>query len=189
MKNKYYLTLFLLLATFTHAQDIAQYSDISSISQIASNQKIQTELQKLLMHDYKKFQSNFENYSAPYLLKTDEALYYEGRSASSLDASSAIVFKDGRLFAAIYFSKTKMLKYFSNDVSCSEQLHPAIQVFAQQREIKEIEYVTAGLDAALKYNLGLSSKCEAYMEKLKCKLLDKPTTHSCSWSTSHSYSK
>ena len=95
MKNKYYLTLFLLLATFTHAQDIAQYSDISSISQIASNQKIQTELQKLLMHDYKKFQSNFENYSAPYLLKTDEALYYEGRSASSLDASSAIVFKDG----------------------------------------------------------------------------------------------
>jgi len=167
MKNKYYLTLFLLLATFTHAQDIAQYSDISSISQIASNQKIQTELQKLLIHDYKKFQSNFENYSAPYLLKTDEALYYEGRSTSSSDASSAIVFKDGRLFAAIYFSKTKMLKYFSNDVSCSEQLHPAIQVFAQQREIKEIEYVTAGLDAALKYNLGLSSKCEAYMEKLK----------------------
>jgi hypothetical protein len=191
MKNKYYFSFLLILSTFTHAQelDLAHYSDISSISQIASNQKIQTELQKLLMHDYQNFQSNFENYSAPYLLKTDEALYYEGRSASSLDASSAIVFKDGRLFAAIDFAKAKKLKYFSNDESCSEQLHPAIQVFAQQREIKEIEYVTAGLDAALKYNLGLSSKCEAYMEKLKCKLLDKPTTHSCSWSTSHSYSK
>lgn len=167
MKNKYYLTLFLLLATFTHAQDIAQYSDISSISQIASNQKIQTELQKLLIHDYPKFQSNFENYSAPYLLKTDEALYYEGRSGTSLDASSAIIFEDGRLFAAIYFAKAKKLKYFSNDASCSEQLHPAIKVFAQQREIQSIEYATAGLDTTLKYNLGLLSKCEAYMKKLK----------------------
>ena len=191
MNNEYYLALLLLLSTFTHTQalDLVQYSDISSVPQIALNQKIQTELQKLLKHDYQKFQSNFENYSVRYLLKINEALYYEGRSVSSLDASSAIVFKDGRLFAAIDFAKAKKLKYFSNDESCSEQLHPAIQVFAQQREIKEIEYVTAGLDAALKYNLGLSSKCEAYMEKLKCKLLDKPTTHSCSWSTSHSYSK
>lgn len=91
MNNKYYLALLLLLATFTHAQDLAQYSDISSISQILLNQKIQTELQKLLMHDYQKFQSNFENYSTPYLLKTDEALYYEGRPTFSLDVSSAIV--------------------------------------------------------------------------------------------------
>ena len=169
MKNKYYFSLFLILSIFTHAQelDLAHYSDISSISQIASNQKIQTELQKLLIHDYKKFQSNFENYSAPYLLKTDEALYYEGRSTSSSDASSAIVFKDGRLFAAIYFAKTKTLKYFSNDASCSKQLHPAIQVFAQQREIQSIEYVTAKADSALKYHLGLPAQCEAYIEKLK----------------------
>ena len=106
MKNKYYFSFLLILSTFTHAQelDLAHYSDISSISQIASNQKIQTELQKLLKHDYQKFQSNFEHYSAPYLLKTDEALYYEGRSASSLDASSAVILKDGRLFAAIYFA-------------------------------------------------------------------------------------
>ena len=105
----------MLLSTFTHTQalDLVQYSDISSIPQIALNQKIQTELQKLLKHDYQKFQSNFENYSVRYLLKINEALYYEGRSVSSLDASSAIVFKDGRLFAAIYFAETKMLKYFN----------------------------------------------------------------------------
>lgn len=167
MKNKYYFSFLLFLSTFTHAQDLAQYSDISSISQIASNQKIQTELQKLLRHDYQKFQSNFEHYSAPYLLKTDEALYYEGRSASNLNASSAIVFKDGRLFAAIYLAETKTLKYFSNDASCSEHLHPAIQVFAQQREIKNIEYATADIEAVLKYNLGLFSECETYIEKLK----------------------
>lgn len=133
MNNKYYFGFLLILSSFAYAQefDLAHYLDISSISQIASNQKIQIELQKLLKHDYPKFQSNFEHYSAPYLLKTDEALYYEGRSASNLDASSAIVFKDGRLFAAIYFAGTKALKYFSNDPSCSEQLHPAIQVFAQ----------------------------------------------------------
>ena len=132
MKNKYYLSLFLLFSIFTYAQelDLTQYSDISSIPQIALNPKIQTELQALLKHDYQKFQFNFEHYSAPYLLKTDEALYYAGRSASSLDASSAMIFKDGRLFAAIYFAKAKKLKYFSNDSSCSEQLHPAIQVFA-----------------------------------------------------------
>ena len=100
-------------------------------------------------------------------MKTDEALYYEGRSASSLDASSAIIFKDGRLFAAIYFAKTKTLKYFSNDASCSEHLHPAIQVFSQQREIQSIEYVTAKADSALKYHLGLPAQCEAYIEKLK----------------------
>ena len=131
------------------------------------NPKIQTELQALLKHDYQKFHFNFEHYSAPYLLKTDEALYYEGRSASSLDASSAIIFKDGRLFAAIYFAETKALKYFSNDASCSEQLHPAIQVFAQQREIQSIEYPTARADNILKYHLGLAAQCEAYIEKLK----------------------
>lgn len=38
------------------------------------------------------------------------------------------------MFAAIYFAKAKMLKYFSNDASCSELLHPAIQVFARQIE-------------------------------------------------------
>ena len=169
MKQKYFFALLLFLPTLIHAQalDLIQYSDISSIPQITSNQKIQTELQTLLKHDYLKFQSNFDNYSAPYLLKTDEALYYEGRSGSSLDASSAIVFKDGRLFAAIYFAKTKTLKYFSNDASCSKQLHPAIQVFAQQREIQSIEYVTARVESALKYHLGLAAQCEAYIEKLK----------------------
>ena len=116
MKQKYSFALLIFLPTWIHAQALGlnQYSDISSITQIASNQKIQTELQKLLKHDYQKFQSHFEHYSAPYLLKTDEALYYEGRSGSSLDASSAIVFKDGRLFAAIYYSTTKTLKYFSS---------------------------------------------------------------------------
>ena len=137
----------MILSSFAYAQgfDLDHYSDISSIPQITLNQKIQTELQKLLKHDYLKFQSNFEHYSAPYLLKTDEALYYEGRSASSLDASLAIFFKDGRLFAAIYFSETKTLKYFSNDVSCSEQLHPAIQVFFQQREIQSIDSQVCGI--------------------------------------------
>ena len=159
----------MILSSFAYAQgfDLDHYSDISSIPQITLNQKIQTELQKLLKHDYLKFQSNFEHYSAPYLLKTDEALYYEGRSVSSLDASSAVIFKDGRLFAAIYFAETKVLKYFSNDASCSEQLHPAIKVFAQQREIQSIEYATAGLDTTLRYKLGLLSQCEAYMKKLK----------------------
>ena len=169
MKQKYSFALLLFLPTLIHAQalDLIQYSDISSIPQIALNPKIQTELQTLLKHDYLKFQSNFDNYSAPYLLKTDEALYYEGRSGSSLDASSAIVFKDGRLFAAIYFAKTKTLQYFSNDASCAKQLHPAIQVFAQQREIQSIEYVTARVGSALKYHLVLPAQCEAYIEKLK----------------------
>ena len=169
MTHKYSFALLLFLPTLIHAQalDLVQYSDISSIPQITSNQKIETELQKLLKHDYQKFQSHFEHYSAPYLLKTDEALYYEGRSASSLDASSAIIFEDGWLFAAIYFSKTKTLKYFSNDASCSEQLHPTIQIFAQQREIQNIQYVTAKADSALKYHLGLPAQCEAYIEKLK----------------------
>ena len=94
MKNQYYLFLLFSISVFTHAQelDLIQYSNISSIPQIVLHPKIQTELQTLLKHDYLKFQSNFDNYSASYLLKTDEALYYEGRSASSLDASSAIVF-------------------------------------------------------------------------------------------------
>lgn len=169
MKNKYYLCLLFSISVFTHAEklDLIQYSNISSISQIALNPKIQTELQTLLKHDYQKFQSNFDNYSAPYLLKTDEALYYEGRSGTSLDASSAIVFRDGRLFAAIYFSETKTLKYFSNDASCSKQLHPAIQIFAQQREIQSIEYATARDNTTLKYNFGLFYRCENYIEKIK----------------------
>ncbi|KAF1024603.1 MAG: hypothetical protein GAK29_02451 [Acinetobacter bereziniae] len=158
----------MILSSYSHAQELhlIQYSDISSIPQIASNQKVQAELQTLLKHDYPKFQANFEHYSAPYLLKTYEALYYEGRFGSSLDASSTIVFKDGRLFAAIYFVNTKTLKYFSNDASCSEQLHTAIQVFAQQREIQSIEYVTARVESALKYHFGLAAQCGAYIEKI-----------------------
>lgn len=155
MKNKYYFSLLLILPTFASAQalDLAQYSDISSIPEIASNQTIQTELQKLLMNDYPAFKYNFELYSAPYLLKTDEAWYYEGRSASSLDASSAITFKDGRLFAAIYFSEPQILKSFSNDASCSEQLHLAIQVFAQQRKIKLSTKVLQFCAEGLKENI------------------------------------
>ncbi|ENV07243.1 MULTISPECIES: hypothetical protein [Acinetobacter] len=175
MKNQYYLFLLFSISVFTHAQelDLIQYSDISSIPQIVLKPKIQTELQTLLKHDYPKFQANFEHYSAPYLLKTDEALYYEGRSGSSLDASSTIVFKDGRLFAAIYFANTKTLKYFSNDASCSEQLHPAIQVFVQQREIQSIEYVTARVESDLKYHFGLAAQCEAYIEKINKRSLRK----------------
>ena len=73
MKQKYSFALLLFLPTLIHAQalDLIQYSDISSIPQITSNQKIQTELQALLKHDYPKFRANFEHYSAPYLLKTD----------------------------------------------------------------------------------------------------------------------
>ena len=70
------------------------------------------------------------------------------------------------LFAAIYFAETKALKYFSNDASCSEQLHPAIQVFAQQREIQSIEYAIVGREDVLKYSSGSFSQCEAYIEKL-----------------------
>ena len=42
MKNTYYLFLLFSLSVFTHAQklDLIQYSDISSIPQIALNQKI-----------------------------------------------------------------------------------------------------------------------------------------------------
>lgn len=94
-------------------------------------------------------------------------MYYEDRSRTSLDASSAIIFEDGRLFAAIYFAQAKKLKYFSNDASCSEQLHPAIQVFAQQHEIQSIEYAMVVLDTTLKNNLGMLSKCEAYMKNLE----------------------
>lgn len=41
MNNEYYLALLLLLSTFTHTQalDLVQYSDISSVPQIALNQK------------------------------------------------------------------------------------------------------------------------------------------------------
>ena len=113
MKNHYYLfSIFqspFYSCSRTRLHSIFRYFINSSD---CFESKIQTELQTLLKHDYLKFQSNFDNYSAPYLLKTDEALYYEGRSGSTLDASSAIVFKDGRLFAAIYFSNTKTLKYF-----------------------------------------------------------------------------
>ena len=52
------------------------------------------------------------------------------------------------------------LKDLSNYVVCLEQLHPEIQTFAQQREIKSIEYAMAGLDVALKYNIGLFSEYE-----------------------------
>jgi hypothetical protein len=154
MKNHYYLFLLFSISVFTHAQelDFIQYSDISSIPQIVLNPKIQTELQTLLKHDYLKFQSNFDNYSAPYLLKTDEALCIMKVGLEQFRCFIRDCFKDGRLFAAIYFSNQD-LKYFSNDASCSEQLHPAIQVFAQQREIQSIEYATARVNTALKYNL------------------------------------
>ena len=48
-----------------------------------------------------------------------------------------------------------------------KQLHPATQVFAQQREIQSIEYATARANTALKYNFGPASKCETYFKKLE----------------------
>ena len=40
------------------------------------------------------FRQILNNYSAPYLLKKDVVLYYEGRKLSTLEVSSAVIFKN-----------------------------------------------------------------------------------------------
>lgn len=103
MMNKYYLFLLFSLSVFyscskTRFNSIFRYF-INSSNCFESKDPNRTS--NIAKAWFSKISFNFDNYSAPYLLKTDEALYYEGRSGTSLDASSAIVFKDGQLFAAL----------------------------------------------------------------------------------------
>jgi len=112
----------------------------------------------VLGKDYIEFSKNFEDFAAPYKLKTAKAIYYEGRKKSSGAASAAALYADGRIYAAYYIPKNHAVRYFTNDQACSAVLHPTIQVFIKHYPDAEIEYAASN-SSILKYNEGKGSAC------------------------------
>lgn len=165
--------IFSSLSTLSIAEslDINQYILHSkSIYAIKDDYNIQKTLSNVLgKNEYNKFINNFQDYSEPYKLKKENALYIEGRKHNTRDSSAAVIYSDGRVFTATYDAKNNHLTYFTNDQSCSEDLHPAIKVFLKQFNKKSVDYTIVNNKLNLKYNSGLDKKCAIYQPQKKNK--------------------
>lgn len=142
--------------------NIKSYSSVQTVKGISLDSAIQSQLQIILAQDYSSFYKNFEEYSAPYQLKTANALYYEGRTRDSTAYSAATIYEDGRVFAATFDKKTNTLRYFTNDASCSTELHPTIKVFSKQFNSPKVLYINSNKNSALKFNLNQKTNCGSY---------------------------
>lgn len=154
--------IFLVLNTSSFAKlpSLHTYHSIENISAISLDTAVQSHLKMVLTQDYANFYKNFEEYAAPYQLKTVNALYYEGRTKNSMAYSAATIYADGRIFAAIFDKDTNILKYFTNDASCSTVLHPTIQIFIQQFYNPKIFYVNSNNYSVLNFNLNKATDCK-----------------------------
>lgn len=151
--------LFIPASSFADQLNLERYlKNSATISGINSDSHIQNELAGILGKDYIEFSKNFEDFSAPYKLKTAKAIYYEGRKKNSDAASSAALYANGRIYAAYYIPKNNAVRYFTNDQACSAVLHPAIQVFLKHYPDAKIEYASSN-SSMLKYNEGKGSAC------------------------------
>lgn len=157
--------LFFMLSSATYADPIKvnAYSSIQNVKSIALDSTVQSQLQIVLAQDYSNFYNNFEEYAAPYKLKTANALYYEGRTRDSTAYSAATIYEDGRIFAATFDKNNNTLKYFTNDASCSKSLHPTIQVFLKQFNNPKIIYANANKNSILKFNVNQKTDCSSYV--------------------------
>ncbi|WP_374573853.1 hypothetical protein [Acinetobacter sp.] len=153
------MLLFITASSFADQLNLELYlKNPATISGINSDSHIQNELAAVLGRDYIEFSKNFEDFAAPYKLKTAKAIYYEGRKKSSGAASAAALYADGRIYAAYYIPKNHAVRYFTNDQACSAVLHPTIQVFIKHYPDAEIEYAASN-SSILKYNEGKGSAC------------------------------
>ena len=57
---------------------------------------------------------------------------------------------------------TNTLRYFTNDASCSTELHPTIKVFAKQFNNPKVLYINSNKNSALKFNLNQKTNCGSY---------------------------
>ncbi len=113
-----YLVLLLSVPTFSFARNLnlnPYLENPSTLSKIDSDSHIQNELAAVLGEDYIKFSKNFEVLSTPYKLKMAKAIYSEGRTKASSDASAMTLYADGRIYAAHYNSQKHTVRYFTND--------------------------------------------------------------------------
>jgi hypothetical protein len=142
--------------------NLNNYSTLNEISGVLKDTQIQAQIKSLLGgEDYNSFNQNFEEFGAPAVLKFG-GMYYEGwKKGSHLRNTSAIViYPDQRIYAAYFIPETNTLKYFTNDESCSDKIHPAIAVFAQQlgRNV-HISYMTNNFRFPLTKSSQPSSNC------------------------------
>lgn len=156
--------LFLLSSTaYADSLNIKSYDTFKTIENISSDTIIQSQLRIVLGRDYSKFSQNIETYAAPYKLKTANALYYEGRNKESTAYSAATIYEDGRIFAATFDKKNNILKYFTNDASCTTDLHPTIKAFSKQFITPKIVYVNSKKSPIIKFNIHQKSNCSHYI--------------------------
>lgn len=166
MKKTKILSVFLFLLSSTAYADnlnIKSYDTFKTIENISADTIIQSQLRIVLGQDYSKFSQNIETYASPYKLKTANALYYEGRNKESTAYSAATIYEDGRMFAATFYKKNNILKYFTNDASCTTDLHPTIKAFSKQFITPKIVYVNSKKNPILKFNINQKSNCSNYI--------------------------
>lgn len=93
---------------------------------------LQSKLRNVLSpQDFNNFNSNLDEFAAPYVLKSG-ATYYEA-TKNNLNAGSALVVSpNGFYYAAYKLPNSNQIVYVTNDKTCNTEPHDAIKVFSHK---------------------------------------------------------
>lgn len=93
---------------------------------------IQAKLRTILSpQDFNNFNSNLDEFAAPYVLKSG-ATYYEATRNNLNSGSALVISPNGFYYAAYKLPNSNQIVYVTNDSTCNAEPHDAIKVFSHK---------------------------------------------------------
>lgn len=116
--------------------DLRDYDDLSSVDQIALEEKVMHLLHETLGPYHDEFMATYEEFAKPVYIKPAGALWVGGYQSLTEDMSSVreamfLIYPDGRLYALYVTPDLAKIRYFSNDPLYATRVHPILDILVQ----------------------------------------------------------